>query len=429
MLLATLGVALTTSCRDAALAFGPSAPVAAPHADLLFGAFANRYAEVIRDAKYERARARLASDALVPSRLFGDTSLWSVALPPALRLLWIQGSSSDGRHHLDARSSEPPRPAHPGDGRHLVALTRLSDDQYVWDTSVEFAVGSITADDAGSLTASLLGAPERRSEAEVRADVRAAFPRSAAALGRYMSIDTIRSLTAADASTATTVVFGTDPGRLARTYPALGAYMAKYANPARMTVEVSDATGIPWMTIVARDGRLAIRYRSLRGRLLPLYGPPRHLPDTLRVTADLTMKVKIFTVGVRHLVMDLAVTEQPHERGWTFIARREPDWVLPLITEHLIRSSLRRPFAGGGATFRLALRDTVGATSLLERRTHLAVQEGPILRFLSGLSGHAVNEFDARAEHEQERFLHDVFVALQADTRALLGGRAKGDLD
>lgn len=419
---ALAAVSLTTaSCRDAALAFGPNPTTAAAHADQLFEAYAHRFENVYRDHKFDVGRELLAAGSLVPSRVFDDTSVWSVRPTPVTRTMFVEGLYAGGRYQLLTRPYPVPVPNRPAASRHVVALTRLDKDEFVWDTDVDFALGSITADDIGALIGALLAAPEHRSEAETRADVHAAFPRTAAAIGRYVSIDTIHAIANADGSTTTTAVFLTDPERLRPAYPALADYLTKYANPMRLAVTLADAGGVTWVDLSARDRRFRIRWRSLRGRLLPLYGPARQRPDTLRMTMDFTAKVGMFTVGVKQMKMDLALGTQPHSRGWTFIARKEPDWVLPLASEHLIRTSLRHPFEGSGIDFRIGVDDSAGTQTILVRRLHMAVQEGAILRFLAKLGSHAVNEFDQRAEREEERFLHDAFVALQADESALVG--------
>ena len=422
-LAALASIALTTaSCRDAALAFGPNRAAAAAHADQLFDAYGRRFENVYRDPKFDRGREILAAGSLVPSRVFDDTSVWSVRPTPVTRTMFVEGFYGAGRYQLLSRPFPVPVPNRPAASRHVVALTRIDKDEFVWDTEVDFAIGSVTADDIGALIGALLGAPEHRSETETRADVHATFPRTAAAIGRYVTIDTIRSIGSADGSTTTTAVFLTDPERLRPSYPALADYLTKYANPMRLAVTLADASGATWVDLSARDRRFRIRWRSQRGKLLPLYGPPRSRPDTLRMTLDFTAKFGMFTVGVKRMKMDLAVGVEPHSRGWTFVARQEPEWVLPLAAEHLIRSSLRHPFEGSGIQFRIGVDDSAGAQTLLVRRLHMAVQEGAILRFLAKLGSHAVNEFDQRAEREEERFLHDAFVALQAD-EAALGGR------
>ena len=207
--------------------------------------------------------------------------------------------------------------------------------------------------------------------------------------------------------------------------------LSKYIGSAHYRFRLTDHGGATWLTADGADARLTLRYRSLHGRLVPLTGPARPMPDSLQLLTDFTMKVKIFTVGVHDMVSDFHLTRTPNERSVSVVTRHEPDWRLPLITEHLIRSSLRYPFQGTGVVFALGVRDTApgaGAQSLLNRRSHLAVQESGILRFLAGLATHAVSEFDAGAETEQDIFLRELFLALEADVRGVLR-TAAGDAD
>jgi hypothetical protein len=99
--------------------------------------------------------------------------------------------------------------------------------------------------------------------------------------------------------------------------------------------------------------------------------------------------------------------------------RREPDWHLPLATRYLIRASLRRPFEDGGATVRIALRDSLGAQTLVTRRTTGAVKESAVLRFLGGLGSSAMSDFAGKAEAQENRFTAELFNAMRDDLRAL----------
>jgi hypothetical protein len=76
--------------------------------------------------------------------------------------------------------------------------------------------------------------------------------------------------------------------------------------------------------------------------------------------------------------------------------------------------------------FRVAVRDSAGMQSVFARRTRLDVQESAIMRFVGSLASHAVGDLNEKVEIEEDRFLHDGFAALQADTRAL-GGRWRAE--
>src|SRR5688572_375407 len=119
----------------------------------MFATLGARVTDLSRDAKYDTARMRIAKAALLPSRVWGDTSVWTSVTAPHRSLL-IGGRFADGRYRLDAARTVPP-PAQPADSRHLINLTRLSDDEYAWDTDVAYAIGSITAPEIGAFVAAL----------------------------------------------------------------------------------------------------------------------------------------------------------------------------------------------------------------------------------------------------------------------------------
>lgn len=410
--------AASTACRGSAAAFGSDAPSALRRSDDLFGALAARYASVLRTPKYAYARGKLSEAALIPSRAFGDTAVWTGEPAPTTRTLFVTGTLADDRYRLVA-TTDPAPPASIGDARHVIVLNRARENEYVWDTTVDFALGQFGPDQVAALFEAFWRAPEGRDEARLRAEMRAAFPRTAAALGRLYSIEAIAPAANPDGSTTTTMSLLMHPSSIEARFPLFAKWLEKYLGSAEYRFRLLDSSGAPWMQIDGADSRTTITFRSRDGRLAPLTGAVRALPDSLRLVIDYSMKVKIFRVGVRNMVTDIHLDRGDHERSVTFVARREPDWRLPLITERLIRSSLRYPFEGTGVVFSLAVRDGGPGPSLLVRRAHLAVQESGILRFLAGLASHTVGEFDA-AEREQEVFLREVFVAMQSDSRSLI---------
>ena len=335
-----------------------------------------------------------------------------------LRALFVQGVPEDGRYTLSTRTTVT-RPARLGESRHIITLARLSPNEFVWDTDVAFSLGAIPAADVGSLIAALLGSAEHGSEATLRADYRAATPRAAAVLGSLFSIDSMRVTAFSDGTSDVALTIGLHTDGLKPRYPAFADYLGKYLNPARYRLSVTDRSGAIWFDVQGADRMLSIHYRAAQGRLVPLYGAARVRPDTMELHLDFTTKLKLFTVGMHNLVTELIVTDAPHERAWTFVARREPEWSLPLITEHLIRSPLRRPFEGTGVIFHLGVRDSADAETLLERRAHATVQESAILRFLNSLGSGAMSDLADRTEREEEAYLREVFAALLADARAL----------
>lgn len=416
-LLAFAAVAALAGCRQTAGALGASPAVVRRNADLLFGGFASRFSGIERSPKSAEARRKLIRSALVPSKVFDDTSVWTARPTAENRSLLVGGHATDHGYRF-AEDPAAPRPQHSGDSWHIMALSRVEPDVFRWNTGVDFAVGQIGVTEVADIFGRLVGAGERRDEGAVRADYRAAFPRTAAAFGQLASVDTLRLVPLPDGSSVQSVVLRLDPKRLEPRYPRLAAYLKKYVSTGKAHIVVRDRGGIPWLVADARDERMRFTIRSHEGRLAPLSGALRPLPDSMVLEADMTVKVKLWTVGFSHLVTDLAIGREPDARTWTINARREPEWHLPLISERLLRTPLKRPFMGRGALLRLGVRDEHG-TTLLVRSTELIVQESAILRFLNALGGNILDDFDPRTEREQNLFLREVFLAMRADVRAL----------
>jgi hypothetical protein len=222
-------------------------------------------------------------------------------------------------------------------------------------------------------------------------------------------------------TTSVTITAAFRPELMRPAFPALAGYFDKYLGPAKYHFALADHAGIPLFDVVGRDRMMTIRYRLQQGKLTSLFGPPRAWADSLVLTSDVSLKVKIFTVGFHSLLTDFVLSNAEHERAWTVVARREPKWDLPFITERLLRSPLRRPFEGAGSTIVLAVRDgaVAGAPSVWERHARLDVQESPIMRFIGSLASHAMGDLDNSVELDEHRFLRDGFAALQADLKAV----------
>src|SRR5262249_51634450 len=178
----------------------------------------------------------------------------------------------------------------------------------------------------------------------------------------------------------------------------LAGYVDKYLGPARYRFILSDKSGVVLFEAIGKDRAVTARYRVDHAGLTTLFGPPKPWPDSLQLMSDVSLKAKLFRVGFHNLLTDFIITNSGHDRGWTVVAQREPQWDLPLITERFIRSSLHHPFEGQGAMFRLGLRDSAGVQSMFSRRTRLDVQESAIMRFIGGLVSHALSELDPKVE-------------------------------
>lgn len=418
MLALPLLVALT-SCRDAFAGFGSGAS-AVRNVEQLFGALGARHADVARNAKYEYARLQIAKGALVPSGVFEDSGAWTRS-SGAVRLLEIQGGFVDGKYALVSRAGVP-EPRKPADGRHAITLSRLSDNEFRWDTTVDFAIGSIRPADVARVLARLVSSAEGRTDHAVRADLLTAAPRTAGALGQLFSLDSIAPTRLGDGSTAVTLVVGIHSDRLKRHYPAFGDYVRRYVDPVRYRVVVTDRAGVPYFEAVARDQQMTVRLRTNDSELVALSGPARPMPDTLALLMDFKAKVKHLGVGFHGLRMDLVhVRHDEMENSWVVTARHEPEWDFPLAMARLIRAPLRRPFAGEGSLFRIGVRDNGAGQTEIVRQVRLFVQESAILRFLNSLSGTAFSEFEDRVDREENAWLREVFAGMRADARGVIG--------
>ena len=392
----------------------------ATHAEELLAALAARVADPWRDQKYDSARIRIANSAFLPSRVWGDTSVW-VTSSSSRRTLLINGRHAAGRYRLEAVRAFTPI-SQPADSRHTINLTRLAADEYAWDTDVAYAVGHLSAAEAGQLVLALFTSAEGKAEGDIRADYAAAAPRAAQALGQLFHVDSISTLTLADRSTIATYVVSMHPDGVAAKYPNFAKYLRRYAESAELDWTLADRGGTSFLEASMDHGRIRLRLRASGGSLAPLSpaGPARPLPDSLSLSGAMSLKVRRFTVGFRDYHADFTIIRTPHERAWAIVTREEPHWILPLITERLLKTPLRRPFQGSGAVFRIGVRDdSAGGQSVLHRRMHLEVQESMILRFIGRLGAIAVSDYSGTAEREQYAFLNEVFTALLSDARAL----------
>ncbi|MGH7620464.1 MAG: hypothetical protein ACREPM_24875 [Gemmatimonadaceae bacterium] len=425
--LSTLALLLVGACADSLRAFGPNPATAEAHADQLFEAFATRFSPSELTPKYAAARVRLAQTALTPSRIFNDTLVWESRPSPSERVLFVSGEAEGGgKYRLESRPALTP-PVRPGDTRHVITLEQLDPNVYRWDTRVDLAIGGVTAEEMSELFTTLFVAADGRTDAELRGDYRAAFPRAAAAFGHGFSIDSLTVSPGAQGTTSVSLVGVFRPELMRGTYPALAQYVDKYLGPAKYHFLLTDRTGAALFDVAGANRSIAVKWRVHQGKLTSLFGPPRPWPDTLVLTSDVTLKVKVFTVGFQGLVSDFIVSNAGHDRGWIVVSQREPKWVLPFITERLIRSPLRRPFEGAGTTLRFEVHDSAGTQTVLSRRARLDVQESSIMRFIGSLAGHALGDLDVRVEGEEDRFLRDGFAALQGDLGVLAGRwREKG---
>ncbi|WP_373062576.1 hypothetical protein [Gemmatimonas sp.] len=422
VLLAAALIAATTvgGCRAAALAYGPDVAAAKANADAFAGAIEARFTHVARNPKFSAARMRIARYAFAPSKLGSDSSLWTSMRTTRLgadRDLEVQAGLSGAQYLFTARPAVP-TPVKTGDSRHLIELEQLGETDWAWRTRVDHAIGPMLPGRADDITRALFLSAER-PPAAVRVDYRAMLPRTTDALGRLLTIDSIATAPQSDGSTLVTLQITVSGDRLKRNFPAFAKYISKYVEPASYRYRLSDRTGSDWFDAEARNQLLTVRFRSHDGQLQPIVGAARRMPDTLQIHVDALAKISFFTVGVTNMQGEFVHTKNARERGWAMHFTKDPEWHLPLITERLLRSPLRRPFEGKGMLFTLGLRTGPAGQTLLTREFDMIVRESAIMRFLGNLGFTAMSDYAGKVEDEESRFIAESMAAFRLDVATL----------
>src|SRR4051812_4755141 len=176
VLLASSVILLASSCADSVRAVVDGPTDRATKVEELSDAISARFTNPERSGRFELTRRRLISGALHPSRVFSDTSLWTTTVNPTTHALWAHGSLTPRGYRFDV--AERGTLSDLGDTRHAITLRKLADGEYQWTTGVDFAIGSMTARDAGSMLEMLLTAGGDRDAAVVRGAARGSFPRT-----------------------------------------------------------------------------------------------------------------------------------------------------------------------------------------------------------------------------------------------------------
>jgi len=417
----TLAMALVfvaPACREVAPAFGPNIPFAKQNADEFFYSVGSRFTNIQRPQRILRARQQFGHYALTPSGVYNDTTIWLSIGPDSARLFGDEGHFSVDRYIVNTALGMAP-PDALTESRETVRLRRLSDNEYEWFTNVEVALGRIGARNIADVLAAALAAGEGKSSAAIRANYTSSFPRTAAALGRLFTIDTLRTTTDNEGATTFEIAIKLTPNILKESMPHYAAYIDKYISKGKYRITLTDKTGAHWFDAWAANYYMHFKLRSKDGHFAPMEGAVRPMPENLTIQLDMSMKIMIFTVGWTEMMGDFELINTPHERGWSMRFAKEPNWHLPITVGTLLKSPLRRPFQAQGIPIRVSIRDNPGSQTILNRRFTLVVQESGILRFLNRLSGTAVGDFLGASEREANRFNADTFRALRLDVAAL----------
>lgn len=402
-------------CGDSLTAWGPDLVSARRGADQAANGFSARFTDVKRDAKFAAARPKMGRYALAPSRLFRDSSVWTIHhAPDSSQALYLAAALETDGYRFRARA-DAPYPGALGGQRHYIRLRKQTSNQYEWVTIVDHAIGNASAASVGAAIERFLTSFEGRDTPRVRADLQSSLSQTSRQMGRLFRIDSMASAPSADGTTALRLDVSWRPDSLRRTLPAFASYIDKYIMPADFEVTLRDPGGNRYLHLVGTPGRIRISVRARQGHWVALTGSPRPMPDTLVLEADASMKFKIFRVGFRNLIGTVIRERSSRDRTILFRWQREPEWRFPLAVNQLIKTPLRTPFMGRGVEMRLGVRDDLGAQTMSLRHLRLLVHESAIMRWLGGLGATAFGDFEGPSEAEENRFLMEVFEALRRD--------------
>ena len=417
------------SCRSSPVAFGATPAMARAQADELFGGLEQRFTAIDRSPTAAAALARIERAVFTPSKVYDDSSLWTTEPSDTVRGLTLAGHFVRD-HYVVAENAHAPPTEQLAASRDEIRLTRVGHGEFEWTTSIDQALGSVRPDDIDRVVGSMLSAAATSDSAALRAGSMVAFPKSRVVLGRLFSIDSVRRVGRDDGTAAVHLSFGLHPDGLAESYPAFAAYLRSYLGPTRLHCALRDSTGGDWLVIALDKGRLDLRLRADReGHFAPLEGARRPMPDSLALDWDFRTKVWMFSLGLSDLASDFVVLHTDRTRGWRIGFRREPHWHFPLAVDHLLKTSLRRPFADAGAHYRMVVTDSGAGTTRFVRDGRVVVREGVIMRWLGGLAARALGDFTGPAEAQESAYLAAVFRALRADVDADLPATATGDVE
>ena len=404
------------ACRPALDGLGAADAHRARNASQLFTALTHRFHGVHRSPRYAATRARIAKGWLSPAAVFRDTSVW-LTRSDSLATFTALGRQLPFGYALQERQPVPPLVSL-ADARHTLALRPTADKDWEWDARVDFAIGTVRANDMARLFTDLLAAGEGKSDHDLKAQVARELPASVLAAGRLWDMDSLRALPLADGSSSMLLATSLHPERIAVTLPAFSTFMRRYLLSASWRLVLREKSGATWFFIDSKNGLMQMRWRVYQGALLPFEGAARPMPDDLELDIETKAKVGMFTVGLSQLVADFTIVHSATERGWDLHFARPPKWQLPLGVARLMNASLKRPFEGEGSTFRIVFRDNEGGPTTISRTTRGFVRESAIVRWMGALSGTVAGDFSGASELEEARFMAELFAALNKDGAA-----------
>lgn len=417
---ACLVLAAGIACSEAFRGLGVERDAARRHADDLVTSLAARFGPTRRDPAFDALRPVLARYALVPSRIFDAPALWT-RTQGATRGIGFRGRRVGGQYRMSV-DANPPAPTAVADYRGEWRLERLREDEFEWMAREELAVGAVTPEDLARAVTALFQSAESSRESDLAPRLRAEMPRTTAALGRLASLEGVRAQREAAGGVTLTLTASLHPDGIRSFAPRYAHYLDDVVVPTRFAASASDESGARWWETSFTDGRLTLRLRAHEGDLAPLAGPPRPIPERLRVRMSGSSKTGFLRSGFHDLDVAVDLVRRHDEKGFGARFTAPPAWDLPFLVPLLLRPALRRPFEGDGATLSFAAQESPGGPTLLTRYYRVAVRENWLLRWLGGYAAGAVNSYRL-GEAEADRFNAEAILALRDDALALADRR------
>ena len=126
-----------------------------------------------------------------------------------------------------------------------------------------------------------------------------------------------------------------------------------------------------------------------------------------------------FSVGAERLAADVELTRTAGEKAFAARFHEEPDWQMPFLVDLFLGGPLSYPFEGEGSEVRWGAREASAGGTLLGGHYRARVRETWILRWLGGMTSHALGEFRRGAEREADQYARECLLALRDDLEAL----------
>jgi hypothetical protein len=417
--LGVLGALLALgACAGAVRGLGASPEAARQAAGELAASLAARFGPTERDPGFEVVRPILAQYALVPSRIFDAPGLWTASWRD-VREIGFQGERVGGRYRMSVHG-RPPEPRTPGEYRGEWRLERLKENEYEWMAREELAVGRASPGDLSTALTATFRAIESAGSGDLAARIRADLPRTAAALGRLVTLEEVQVRHEPGAARLTFAA-SLDPDGIRGFAPLYAHYLDDVVMPTRLTAVAFDETGARWWEASFLDGRVTLHIRVHDGDLAPLAGRPHPIPGRLHVRMAGSSKTGFLRSGFHDLEAGVELTSSPDEKAFSARFGTPPDWDLPFLVPLLLRSALQRPFQGGGALLSFGVESHRDGSTRLTRTYRVAVRENWIVRWLGSYAAGAVDTY-RRGEAEADRFNAEALLALREDLMSLAGG-------